>query len=104
MASTLRRNICALSTPDASPLDINQDYLEQHLPKYIQYSVQYWPDHLHRSQTSTEGWRDDDAKVLNFFQNFFLNWLEALSLIKSTADAIRLVTHLHSVTLVSKSL
>jgi hypothetical protein len=101
MASTLRRNICKLSTPDASPLDVNKDYLEQHLPTSIQYSVQYWLDHLYHSLASTERWRDDDARVLNFLQSFFLNWLETLSLIKRTVDAVRIITRLRLMTSVS---
>lgn len=103
MSSSLRRNICKLSTPDASPLEIDQDYLEQYLPTPIQYSVQYWLDHYNRSLAITDKWCDDDAKVLIFFQIFFLNWLEALSLIQSTANAVRMVTHLHLVTSVSSS-
>lgn len=102
MSSSLRRNICKLSTPDASPLEIDQDYLEQHLPTHIQYSVQYWLDHYNRGLAITDRWHDD-AKVLIFFQTFFLNWLEALSLIQSTANAVRMVTHLHLVTSVSTS-
>ena len=105
MASTLRRNICKLSTPDASPLDIDKDHLEQHLPMYIQYSVQYWLDHLHRSRASTEGWHDHDASVLRdysqvhiFLKEHFHHWLEALSLMGNTSLGALMIIQLENLT------
>ena len=85
------------------PLEICQEDLEQHLPTHIQYSIQYWLDHYNRSLAITDGWHNDDAKVLTFFKTFLLNWLEALSLIQATAETVRMVTRLHLVMSVSAS-
>ena len=104
MHSTLKRDVCKLATPDASPQGLEDKRVEQHLQSFVQYSVQYWVEHLHRSWISRKDWLNNKAKVLRFIQTFFLYWLEALSLIRRSAVAVHLIDLLEQPTLVSKYL
>jgi hypothetical protein len=104
MSSNLRRNICKLSIPDASPQDLENEHLEKNLPLFVQYSVRYWVEHLSRSCLAGEGWHGDKAKLLSFLQTFFLNWLEALSLMKSITDAVSMIGLLQEKIRVSRHL
>lgn len=77
MSCSLRRNICSLATPGTLTTEVGGGKVDQRLPAHVQYACQYWTDHLRLSSTSLIY----EGHVLTFFQQHFLHWLEALSLI-----------------------
>lgn len=77
MSCSLRRNICSLATPGTLTTEMGGGKVDQRLPAHVQYACQYWTDHLRLSSTSLIY----EGHVLTFFQQHFLHWLEALSLI-----------------------
>ena len=87
MAKTLKRNICQLRTPGILKSEIEIGIVDQHLPYHVQYTCQYWVDHLQKSDLSL----DDGGHVHEFLQTHFLHWLEALSLIGKMSEAVLMI-------------
>jgi len=94
MSRILRRDIYSLRVPG-----ISIDQVKQPDPDplaAIRYSCLYWVDHLLDCQT-----RDDkipnlknSGSVYNFLRQYFLYWLEALSLMRSLSSGIVLTMKL----------
>jgi hypothetical protein len=103
MSSTLKRDICGLQMPGAF-LDelesINRDPLA-----HIRYACCYWVKHLYDASHLSDNEIDlcDGGKVHIFFQEHFLHWLEALSLIENMSDGVVMVRTLESMLTVSDS-
>ena len=94
MSNTLRRDIYSLRAPG-----ISIDQVKQPDPDplaAIRYSCLYWVDHLLDSQTKEDMIPDlkDSGSVYNFLRQYFLYWLEALSLIRSLSSSIAMTTKL----------
>ncbi|KAK6358719.1 hypothetical protein TWF730_008042 [Orbilia blumenaviensis] len=90
MSNILRRNIYNLQRPmckigDFRPPD--SDPLET-----IQYSCTHWVDHFHEGITIDDLFLDNDRcqGVLDFLENHFLHWLEALSLIGAVPESMKI--------------
>jgi hypothetical protein len=103
MSSTLKRDICGLQMAGAF-LDelesINRDSLA-----HIRYACCYWVKHLYDASHLSHDEIDlcDGGKVHIFFQEHFLHWLEALSLIGNISDGVVMVRTLESMLTVSDS-
>ncbi|KAL2887439.1 Vegetative incompatibility protein HET-E-1 [Ceratocystis lukuohia] len=83
--TTLKRDIYHLQAPGCLNNEISvpdPDPLAS-----IQYSCLFWVDHFQDSKE--DGLTSGKDKVLSFFANDYLHWLEALSLLKSISDAGR---------------
>ena len=93
MSKTLKRNICYLPTPGTLRSEIDNTTVDQYLPDHIQYACQYWIDHLQKGKLSLH----DSTQVYEFFQNHFLHWLEALSIIGKITEAILMINILQSI-------
>ncbi|KAF7514985.1 hypothetical protein PCG10_004179 [Penicillium crustosum] len=76
MSKNLRRNICGLKSPGTFVKDIKHTQIEQYIPPDLQYACLYWVRHCQQGGIHL---RDGD-KFHKFFQEFFLYWLEAVSL------------------------
>ncbi len=101
--SKLTKNMGGLKTPDSSPQEAQKDTLDKGLPKYVQYSCQYWAKHLelvNPDQRAKLG-LCDDGKIHIFFQNHFLFWLEAMSLIGEMSEAVLVLSNLQTMLEVS---
>jgi hypothetical protein len=89
MDSLLRRDVCGLQKPgarthDASTLArINNSDLVQ-----IAYACECWVEHLQAGGQSCGSMLADSGKVHSFFQKHLLHWLEAMSLLQKTPEAI----------------
>jgi hypothetical protein len=88
MSNTLRRDIYSLRTPGISIDQVKQP--EPDPLAAIRYSCLYWVDHLLDSQTKEDMIPDlkDSGSVYNFLRQYFLYWLEALSLMRSQSSGI----------------
>ncbi|KAL2887438.1 Vegetative incompatibility protein HET-E-1 [Ceratocystis lukuohia] len=83
--TTLKRDIYHLEAPGCL---INEISVPDPDPlASIQYSCLFWADHFQDSKEG--GLTSGKDKVLSFFTNDYLHWLEALSLLKSISDAGR---------------
>ncbi len=88
MSNTLRRDIYSLRAPG-----ISIDQVKEPDPDplaAIRYSCLYWVDHLLDYQTKEDMISDlkDSGSVYNFLRQYFLYWLEALSLMRSLSSGI----------------
>ncbi|KAG4444050.1 hypothetical protein IFR05_000510 [Cadophora sp. M221] len=93
MFITLRRDIYSLRAPG-----ITIDQVKQPDPDplaAVRYSCLYWVDHLLESQKGDNTIRDlEDSPVHIFFRQYFLHWLEALSLLKSVSEGVVMIRKL----------
>jgi hypothetical protein len=102
MSMTLRRNIYDLHplglltseviTPEPDPLAA------------VRYSCVRWINHfcdMHSESLSQHQGLRDDESVRRFFDEFFLYWLEAMSLLRAMAEAVLSVTRLENLLKVS---
>ena len=76
MSNTLVRNICQCKTSKTSREEVEGPVIDRCIPDYIQYSCLYWIDHFQMGV-----FRGSD-RVLQFFRNHLLHWLEALSWVR----------------------
>lgn len=97
LSATLQRDIYGLGhsrltdaqlpTPDPDPLAL------------IGYSCVYWVDHLKSSKSqceTSENELDDGDLVHQFFRSKYLNWIEALSLLRKVPEGILAVQNLEA--------
>jgi hypothetical protein len=94
MSMTLRRDIYNLRAPG-----ISIDQVEPPDPDplaIVRYSCLYWVDHFFECQTSEDTIKDlkDLGPVYSFLRQYFLYWLEAMSLLKSVSDGVVMIRKL----------
>lgn len=79
--------------------DVESDVINSHLSKETQYACRYWIEHLKRLSPAhqIEVGLHDNGQVHYFFQKHFLHWLENLSLMRQTSEAVLVITILQSV-------
>ncbi|KAF5254878.1 hypothetical protein FANTH_374 [Fusarium anthophilum] len=93
MRETLKADICGLSSPGKSHLDIEPSVIDDYLSAEIQYACLYWMHHLKASGGRVQ----DDDDTHRFLQGFFSNWLEVLCLLKRLDDALQMLQELQRV-------
>jgi archaellum biogenesis ATPase FlaH len=94
LRTVLRRDVYSLRAPG-----ITIDQVEQPDPDplaAVRYSCLYWVDHLLECQSREETIKDlkDSGPLYSFLRQYFLYWLEALSLLKSVSEGIYMVRKL----------
>ncbi|KAG9242173.1 heterokaryon incompatibility protein, partial [Calycina marina] len=99
MSMTLRRDIYSLKFPG-----ITIDQVKQPDPDPfagVRYSCIYWIDHLFEYQSRKDTIQNLEASglVYTFLRQYFLYWLEALSLLKSVSEGIVMVQKLEDLQL-----
>ncbi|KAJ5934260.1 vegetative incompatibility protein HET-E-1 [Penicillium verhagenii] len=83
----LKQDICGLGSPGKSRRSLDQQKLHQCLPSEVQYACLYWVHHLKGSGDMLS----NGHRALQFLESHFLHWLEALSLMGSITESIRLI-------------
>jgi hypothetical protein len=92
MSKALKRNICGLDAPGVLATNVEKGRVDQHLPSEVQYACLYWVQHLQKSGMQLH----DDGQVHQLLQVHLLHWLEALSLMRKTAEGILALLSLDS--------
>jgi len=92
MSESLEKDICRLDSPGALAREVQQETLRQRLPPELQYACLYWAQHVRKSGVRLE----DDGQVHAFLQKHLPHWLEALSLMQKTSDAVLALISLDS--------
>ncbi|EWC48336.1 hypothetical protein DRE_02105 [Drechslerella stenobrocha 248] len=102
MSETLRQNICSFKRPGIFNSEITLTDIEFNIPKDIQYACQYWIHHL--KQSVGAGGLDHEMQdmLLDFLKRHLLHWLEIISLLGLSCDAIVLTRDLKSINLGSQ--
>ena len=93
ISNNLRRNIAGFDAPDASPDDLEHGSLDIVIPKAVQYACLFWLIHLEHGSHRD---RVEESLVDDFLRRHFLNWLEALSLLRKLSDSISMISSLES--------
>ncbi|KAF7979329.1 hypothetical protein HWV62_42741 [Athelia sp. TMB] len=95
MMRYLRFNICQLETSHRMNRDIEDlaQRIEKFIPRSLAYACRFWAEHLSLA-------RRGDLQILllifEFFQTFFLYWLEVLSLLGEGRSALQAMLHAES--------
>ena len=97
LSNTLRRDICNIRHPGALASEVGSRAVESCIPLDVQYACRNWVYHLRESNTVL----CDNDQIHRFFQQHFLHWLEALSLIGKMSDSIGLIRTLETLISVS---
>ncbi|KFY45191.1 hypothetical protein V494_01091 [Pseudogymnoascus sp. VKM F-4513 (FW-928)] len=87
----LTRNICNKSVGTLREEMDDADIFNR-LPKYNQYACSFWVHHLKESGLCLK----DNDQVHQFLQEHLLHWLEALSLLRKSRDAILILSSLQN--------
>jgi len=96
MSESLGKDICGLRAPGTIATDVQQT-VTQCLPTELQYACLYWIQHAQKSGIRLE----DDGQVHAFLQKHLLHWLEVLSLMQKTSEAVLALISLDSMDPVS---
>jgi hypothetical protein len=102
MSQTLQQDIYKLCLPGSSINSIQVPNPDPLAP--LRYPCIYWVNHLQeacRSSVLYQSDLKDDGAIYQFLENYFLYWLEALSLIREISMGILIIYSLESYILVS---
>jgi len=94
MSQTLKRDIYNLRAPGTSIDKVKSPFPDPLAA--IRYSCLYWVDHLLECQAREDTTKNlkDSGLVYSFLRQYFLNWLEALSLLKSMSAGVVMIQKL----------
>jgi hypothetical protein len=102
MSQTLHQDMYKLRLPGISINLVQVPGSDPLAP--LRYSCVYWASHLQEAYKSSVLYQSDltdDGAIYQFLQNYFLYWLEALSLIREVSMGILAIYSLESCILVS---
>ncbi|GLA33115.1 hypothetical protein AnigIFM63326_002394 [Aspergillus niger] len=94
MREDLKKNICSLESYGSKRSDIDLKSIDHYLLPELQYSCRYWIHHLARSKDPMSQVND----ILTFLKEHFLHWLESMSILGITSEAIIAVNSLLQLT------
>jgi hypothetical protein len=93
MSSVLEEDICGQGVPGVFLSDVNISHVQQCLPPEAQYACLYWVRHLISSGQRLL----DDGDVHQFLHEHALHWMEAMSWMGKTSEAIEAMILLESI-------
>lgn len=98
MSKTLKRDICNLKMPGIRGKDLQNDTIDSHLSKEVQYACRYWLDHLDRlnHDRRVKCGLHDGGQIHDFLKTHLLHWLEALSLMRKVSEGVIMIFKLDS--------
>lgn len=86
----LKENICDLAGPGSLAWDIEPDTLQEKIPTAMRYACRYFISHF----VSMTADQNALAGLLEFFNRYFLEWVEAMSCLGNLIEAITLLNQL----------
>jgi hypothetical protein len=100
MSQILEENICKVSVSGTLLGEIPRDRIKDCLPPEAQYACLHWIQHI--VQASQAGRRLLDGSMINvFLDKHILHWIEAMSWMGKTSDAIEAIASLEEMIQVS---
>ena len=85
MNQALRKDICGIQWPGTRRTAIESKTIANSLLPEVQYACQYWAFHIQQAADRLS----DGGRVHRFLQQYFLHWLEALSLIGRASESVQ---------------
>ncbi|KAF2186277.1 hypothetical protein K469DRAFT_664161 [Zopfia rhizophila CBS 207.26] len=92
--NSLQENMCNLPSPGVLNSEISEETIASSLLPELQYACRYWVHHLEQSNRHIH----DRDLVHLFLQDYFLYWLEAMSLVGETYKCIHIINRLQALT------
>jgi hypothetical protein len=99
LGENLRKDLCGLNKFGALASDIPQDTIEACVPPVIRYASLHWISHVKRSHSV----KVVEKLIKDFMWKYFLQWLEALSLVGQLGDGVEQMFLLESLCVSSSS-
>jgi hypothetical protein len=96
MRSELKHNVCDLPSYGTRRQDIASQVINQHISQALQYSCRYWMHHLEKA--GTQAW---EKETFSFLKEYFIHWLEAMSLMGLASETVGIISALQSKSVVS---
>jgi len=90
LLAELQQDLCNLREPGISVGDIPEPIIQRYIPAHIHYACRYWFHHFQLGNPIQE----DMDRILQFLEQDFLHWLEALSLIREVSNGVLIVVDL----------
>lgn len=90
ICGALKANICDLDW-GTRRAEIDSEIIDRDLPSEVQYSCRYWAYHLSRSKEDLVGSENRLSCALPFLQKHCLHWMQAMSVLGLTSEAIRII-------------
>ncbi|KAM0487162.1 hypothetical protein ACHAPX_000431 [Trichoderma viride] len=87
LSRNLKEDICCLQSSGTLHSDISQAVIDECLPAETRYACMHWAHHLKLSNRRI----CDSDETHNFLAKYLLNWLEALSILKQSAESIHVL-------------
>lgn len=84
LSRVLKNDICCLRSPETLQSDISQAVIDKHFPTDVRYACLHWAYHQKLSNRRI----CDNDETHKFLAKYLLNWLEALSILKQSAEGI----------------
>ncbi|OAL48295.1 WD40 repeat-like protein [Pyrenochaeta sp. DS3sAY3a] len=91
MIANLKRDICNLEHAGILLDEVDRSKVNNCIPAQVRYACRFWVHHYERS-----GDEENYDLIELFFKNYFLNWIEALTLLECGSDAISMIHTLNS--------
>jgi hypothetical protein len=98
MSISLTQSVCGQVAPGILVTEVEENTVEQCLPREVQYACLNWIPHLEKSGITL----NVDDQFYRFLQKHFLHWLEALSWMRKLSKAIHLINTLETIARVSQ--
>ncbi|KAG8857047.1 hypothetical protein FRB96_005977 [Tulasnella sp. 330] len=91
--SNLQRNICHLTDPSKLNSEVEglSAKIEEYISPALAYACLYWTDHLSEARTDSKESLEVDLLVEHFLKQKILYWIEVLSLLGKTKEAVILL-------------
>jgi hypothetical protein len=93
----LKEDICGLKISGAARAHVPVITIHAALPAHIRYACSYWVYHLEKSGNNIT----DNHEAMKFLEKYFLQWLEALSLLGKISESISMIRSLQKLVQVS---
>jgi hypothetical protein len=94
MSSALKEDVCGQRMLGVQISDVSISHIQRCLPSEVQYACLYWVRHLISSGQRLL----DDGDMHQFLREHALHWMEAMSWMGKTSEAIDAMTMLESIT------
>lgn len=88
MCQSLRKNICGLPSDGARRIEVDHRIVDHYIPPELHYSCRYWVYHLVKCNPP----RNLIYQVHLFLKEYFLHWVEAMSLIGFASDVVGMLS------------
>ncbi|KAI1407508.1 WD40-repeat-containing domain protein [Hypoxylon sp. FL1857] len=98
MSRDLHQDMCKLLLPGSLASEVSPSHLEENVPHYLRYACCYWVYHLAKLDETQreEVGLEDNGLIHAFLLKNMLYWLETMSLIRETSNAVLIINRIQT--------